>query len=332
MKKICVVFLIALVILTTGCGKKGEKDIVNDLEDKINKLKSYKMDGSLEIVNNDDVYNYDISSSYKKNDLYKISLTNTANDYEQIILKNDDGVYVLTPSLNKSFKFQSDWPNSNSQIYLLGSLIDDIKSDDDRKFTESKNSYTFEVDVHYPNNTKLKKQKIVFDKNLNLKSVKVLNKDNVPLMTFKVKDIDYSPTFNKKYFKVSEALKTVKSNEKTEKTAAIDSTIYPLSLPDNTKLANEEKVDKTEGNRIIMTFEGDKPFLLVEESVSKEDEMTIVPTLGEPYMLMDTVGAMTDNSITWTSGGIEYYIVSDVMNQDELLEIARSINVIPTMK
>ena len=49
-------------------------------------------------------------------------------------------------------------------------------------------------------------------------------------------------------------------------------------------------------------------------------------------MLMDTIGAMTDNSLTWTSGGIEYYIVSDVMNQDELLEIAQSISVIPTMK
>lgn len=81
-----------------------------------------------------------------------------------------------------------------------------------------------------------------------------------------------------------------------------------------------------------MTFDGDKPFLLVEETASIEDEMTIVPTYGEPHMLMDTVGAMTENSLTWTSGGIEYYIVSDVMNQDELLEVAKSIGTIPTMK
>jgi len=42
----------------------------------------------------------------KKKDMYKVSLTNKANNHEQIILKNNDGVYVLTPSLNKSFKFQ----------------------------------------------------------------------------------------------------------------------------------------------------------------------------------------------------------------------------------
>ena len=49
-------------------------------------------------------------------------------------------------------------------------------------------------------------------------------------------------------------------------------------------------------------------------------------------MLMDSFGALTDNSLTWTSGGVEYYIVSDVLSQDELLEIAQSINVLPTMK
>lgn len=331
MKKIFLFILIGIVILSTGCGKYSESDIINDLDKKINKLSGYKLDGDLEIVNNDEVYKYKVESSYKKDDLYKVSLTNTSNNYEQVILKNTDGVYVLTPSLNKSFKFQSDWPNSNSQIYLLQSIIEDINDDRDKEFKETKNSYIFTTDVDYPNNKKLIKQKITFDKKLNLKKVVVYNGENVPLMTFKVTDIDYSPTFKKNNFKVNEVLKTVKT-ETTKETSALNDTIYPLALPDGTKLVNEEKVEKTDGNRIIMTFDGDKPFLLVEETASIEDEMTIVPTYGEPHMLMDTVGAMTENSLTWTSGGIEYYIVSDVMNQDELLEVAKSIGTIPTMK
>ena len=331
MKKIFLFILIGIVILSTGCGKYSESDIINDLDKKINKLSGYKLDGDLEIVNNDEVYKYKVESSYKKDDLYKVSLTNTSNNYEQVILKNTDGVYVLTPSLNKSFKFQSDWPNSNSQIYLLQSIIEDITDDKDKEFKETKNSYIFTTDVDYPNNKKLVKQKITFDKKLNLKKVVVYNGENVPLMTFKVTDIDYSPTFKKNNFKVNEVLKTVKT-ETTKETSALNDTIYPLALPDGTKLVNEEKVEKTDGNRIIITFDGDKPFLLVEETASIEDEMTIVPTYGEPHMLMDTVGAMTENSLTWTSGGIEYYIVSDVMNQDELLEVAKSIGTIPTMK
>ena len=333
MKKIIPLVLLIISILITGCGKQGKKDVINDLKKKLNDIPSYKLEGDLEIVNNDDVYKYKVESSYKKKDKYKVSLTNKSNSYCQVILKNDDGVYVVTPALNKSFKFQSDWPYNNSQIYLLGSLLDDIKEDDKAELKITKDSYRFTTNVNYPNNRKLVKQRIVFDKKLNLKQVKVFDENNVPLMTLKVSDIDYSPIFKNKYFTVNETLKTISTDENVKTTSSLEDTIYPLFLPKGTKLSTEEKVKKdNNGNRIIMTFDGEKPFLLVEESVSKNDEMTIVPTYGEPFMLMDSFGAITDNSITWTSGGIEYYIVSDVLSQDELLEIAQSINVIPTMK
>ena len=108
--------------------------------------------------------------------------------------------------------------------------------------------------------------------------------------------------------------------------------IYHLFLPNDTKLVDEEKIQKDNGQRVIMTFDGDKPFLLVEETMNVEDEFTIIPTYGEPYRLMDSLGIMTDNSLTWVSNGIEYYIVSDVLEQDEMIEIAQSIYSLPTMK
>ena len=97
------------------------------------------------------VYTYDVEVSYKKDNNYKVSLTNQANSHTQVILKNSDGVYVLTPALNKSFKFQSDWPYSNSQIYLLKSLINDIKDTKDRSFKDAKNGYSLITKVNYPN-------------------------------------------------------------------------------------------------------------------------------------------------------------------------------------
>ena len=101
MKKFFLFILLGMIVLITGCGKYSEQDIVKDLEKKVNKLSGYKIDGNLEIVNNDDVYNYEVESSYKKNDLYKVSLTNISNNYEQIILKNNDGVYVKTQESTK---------------------------------------------------------------------------------------------------------------------------------------------------------------------------------------------------------------------------------------
>ena len=93
MKKLLLIIFGALLVLT-GCGSLKDKEIrssfLNDLDD----LKSYYMEGTLKITNNDDSYQYNVEVCYKKNDKYKVSLKNKANDYEQIILKNDDGVYV----------------------------------------------------------------------------------------------------------------------------------------------------------------------------------------------------------------------------------------------
>ena len=96
MKKIGFAFLVIICFLVTGCGKNSESDVLTDLDKKVNDSKGYVMTGSLEVLNNDDIYNYEVETAYKKDNYYKITLTNTSNNHEQIILKNDDGVYVQT--------------------------------------------------------------------------------------------------------------------------------------------------------------------------------------------------------------------------------------------
>ena len=328
MKKI-IVFFIMMMLFVTGCGKYSEKDIIKEIEKKIED--SYKLSGDLSITNNDEVYDYDVDVSYKKDNYYKVSLTNKSNSHTQIILKNDDGVYILTPALNKSFKFQSDWPYSNSQIYLLSALVNDMKNDNDRKFEETDDGYMFITTVNYPNNKNLINQKISIDKKLNIEEVKIYDSNDSIRMELDIDDIDYSPTFKDNYFELDSIMKTFEEVDELE-SANLDDSIYPLVLPTGTKLTSSEKIKKDDGERIIMTFDGDKPFLLVEETANIMDEFTIIPTNGEPYMLMDTLGVMTDNSLSWTSNGIEYYMVSDVMGKDELIEIAQSISVLPTLK
>ena len=325
--------MIVMLFFINGCGKYSENDVIKDLENKINKLNAYKLSGELEIINNDDVYNYDVEVSYKEKKFYKVTITNVNNNHTKVILKNNDGVYVLTPSLNKSFKFQSDWPYSNSQIYLLSALLNDIKNSDDRTFKKIDNGYIFSTNVNYPNNKKLVSQTIEIDKKLNIKEVKVYDSNNIIHMSMKFKSIDYSPTFKDDYFELETIMSTFSSSKEMFKSVMeLDDSIYPLVIPSGTKLVSEEKVQKSDGERVIMTFDGEKPFILVEETANAENEFTIIPTYGEPFQLMDSLGVMTNNSLSWTSNGIEYYIISDVLKQDELIEIAQSINVLPTMK
>ncbi len=364
MKKIILtIMLITSVFITTGCGKHSEEEIKASFTKEVEKIKSYYLEGTMSLMNNDDVYNYNVKVSFTKDNKYKVSLINQNNNYEQIILKNDEGVYVITPSLNKSFKFQSDWPNNNSQSYLLDSVAKDLKNSKDCKFELKNDEYIYQIEANYPNNPNIKSQNIILDKDGNLKKVEVQDKNGISYITFTVTKLDKKATFGNDYYELETITKDFtenksdnnlsnkdtndETNNKTEQkgntneqnpaeesketNATIDETLFPLYIPSNTSLTNREVINIEGGERVIMTFSGDNPFMLVQETAKKEEELTIIPTYGEPYLLIDTVGSLTDVSYTWTSNGIEYYIVSDVLNQNEILEIAKSINVVATI-
>ena len=108
-------------------------------------------------------------------------------------------VFVVTPSLNKSFKFQSDWPYNNSQIYLLQPIIRDLKNDDELLFEENKDGYILTVKVTYDNDKKLNKQKIYLDKDLNLTKVEVLDKTNEVKMRLNVLEYNLKENFDNNY-------------------------------------------------------------------------------------------------------------------------------------
>ena len=326
MKKIIVLLVISLLVLT-GCGKYSKDNIIKSIENNIDK--GYKLSGTLNVVNNDENYNYDIDV-YNKGDYYKVVLTNKANSHTQVILKNKDGVYVLTPALNKSFKFQSDWPYNNSQIYLLKSLINDIKEDKNVTFNKKEDSYVFKSKVRYVNNTKLDYQKVVIDKDLDFEKVIVYDKDGVEVMTMDFDSINYSYKFKSDDFDLDAIIDN--SDEEIMESSSLEDVIYPLYIPNGTKLVNEDKIDKENGKRVIMNYDGDKSFLLVEETSDVFNEFTVIPTMGEPYLLMDTLGVVTNNSLSWTSGGVDYYLVSDVLSQNEMVEVAQSISGIVSMK
>lgn len=300
------------------------------------------MEGTLSITNNDDTYNYDVKVGYKKDDNFKVELVNKANNYEQIILRNSDGVYIVNPSLNKSFKFQSDWPYNNSQVYLLSSLLDDINNDEERVFETKDNEYVFTTRVNYPNSPKLEKQKIYFNANNLPTRVEVLDKDGNVEIKMVFNKIDLKADFNDTYFDLSSILDTEVKEEnneeqqntetETKETATIDDIIYPMYLPTNTYLANQEKVKVDNGERLILTFAGDSSFVLVEETVSITNSPEIIPTYGEVELIGASLAVINDNSANWFSNGIEYYVVSDTMDSSEILEVAKSISVLPVGK
>ena len=325
MKKIILPIIFTFCLLISGCGK--DKSELNNFLKKVDDAKQYYLTGTLEIINNEDKYTYDVKVSYKDKDYYKVNMINKTNDHEQIILKNKDGVYVLTPSLNKSFKFQSEWPYNNSQSYLLQCLANDIKMDKKRKVKKDGKYTIIMASSNYKNNPKLKNQKIYLEDSM-VKKVEVYDKDGNIKIKMKYKNIDLKPKFNKNYFNVKTNI-----SSKIEQTAKqLNEIVYPMNMPKNTYLASEDKLNTSNGQRAILTFLGEKPFTLVEETISVGKELETINIIGEPELLIDTVGALSNNSINWISNGVEYYATSETMKENELLEVVKSINSIPVSK
>lgn len=325
MKKIFLI-MFSCIFLLCGCKRVNEDSIKKDLTNNLNKIKGYHMTGKLEVYNGDNTFKYDVTSSKYKNN-YKVSLINRNNKHEQIIIRNNDAVYVLNPSLNKSYKFQSNWPENSSQIYFLESITSDITNDKNMKILDNKKGYVLECKLAFTNNKNLFKEKIYLDSNLDLKKVEVFDENKNLQMLFVVKELDKKAVFNDDFFNPNENMNT---SEIEETMNEIDDTIYPMYLPSGTYLSNEENVSLENGERVILTFAGETPFIMVQETVGLDKEEMSVS--GDPEFIVDTVGAISDNSIEFISNGISYFISSESMNSHEMMQVAESLSPITVMK
>ncbi len=328
MKKLFVMLI--SILLLTSCAKTSEDKLIKKFQNDVNSSKSYILKGSLEIINDEDNFSYSVEVGYKKKDMYKVKLVNAITNHEQVILKNKDGVYVITPSLNKSFKFQSEWPYNNSQIYLLQPIVSDLADDSTAKIEKTNTGYTITSKVNYTTEKDFKEQKVYVDNDYNIKMVEVLDQNGNMRMKLNITNIDYSPTFSDGYFDSSKYIKEDTDDNKEKTTAKIEDVVYPLYIPTDTYLTNQDKVSTNYGERVILTFSGEESFTVIQETV--DDSKAVNYIYGDPYIILDTVGSITDSSVSWISNGIEYSIISDSMPVSELMTVAHSITVEASVK
>lgn len=380
MKKIIAIICLALALC--GCGKETKEDVLKEVKKDLSSVKSYKVTGNMEISNDEETFTYSLESYYLKDEYYKVILVNQTNNHEQIILKNKEDIYVITPALNKSFKFQSEWPDNSSQAYLLGSLLNDIENDNNVEVQEE-DGYVIKTKVNYPNNEELEYQKIYLNNKKVVEKVEVYDSNDIVKIKVTFDKVDLKAGLKEKEFKLENYVKeeqpdeiekekeeqttctsensascenkneqenttnessnsnsTNENNETStsdtnnennttvedsEETSNIENIIYPLYIPSNTYLTSSETIETESGNRIILTFSGEKNFVLIEEVAMAKDEMEIIPVYGEPLMLSESIGALSANSLSWDVDNISYYLASTELTVPEMLTIANSL-------
>lgn len=316
-----------VVVALSACGAKSQSDVTKELNKKLGEIKSYKANATMILQMGAEPQTYEIEVSHKNPSYYRVNLKNAQRDQSQMILRNDEGVFVLTPALNKSFRFQSEWPKNSSQAYLYESLIKDIIEDKEAKFATTKEHYVFETKTRYQNNQMFPTQEIKLKKSdLTPVSVKVMDTDKNALVKVEFSSMKFNVNFDKKEFDMQKNLTGAQLEIPVMKELGNEdfSVKYPADFP-NIDLIDENEIKTENGKRVILTYEGEKSFTLVQEKAVAKPVSSLTTVKGDPVDLGFTIGALSNNTISWTYQGVEYMLASNDLTEEEMVMIARSV-------
>lgn len=320
MKKIYIIGVtIVLVIVSTFLFFKWKGNSLEKTLEKAQAYSKYELICDMEMVQNDELKSYEVKVDFlknKKQKYYKVELYDKSLNQSQIIIKNKEGVYVLTPTLNQVFKFQSDWPDNSPKPYIYSSLISLLK---DNKVEKIKNGYQVEGKIKYPNDARIVKEEIIFDKNLNPQRITCLDKDETEIIIVKVKEFNTKKNIKTQHFNQDKVLEESKSDYKT---ASAD-ILYPVAIMGST--LESETVSTIEGDKNhILRFTGEKNFTIVE-SQEKKDEAVVNMMNDEVIDLIDGFAYYSDGKLSMINSGVMCSLYSNDLTKDEMVSIMTSM-------
>lgn len=354
--------LLCTILLLSACGTDSQEKVLKKVNGKWAETNGYELNATMEIKSGGDPKKYDVTVWHTKPDFYRVEVVESGKDVSQMIVRNADGVFVVTPTLNKMYKFQSDWPKKNSQAYLIGALAEDLAQDKNLVMKEEDKAYIFEAATRNSYKNSMPHQVITVDKKTMLPtSVVIMNdvKEEQIRITFKniklgvqhaAKEYAVEQFTEKDEPKGENATSPEKDNKEEKDKGDKESnnnpdgndgkqavsaeaentkfqTHYPVVSLGNTKMVDEKVMQEGSMERVILTFDGDKPFTVMQQPVTKQTAMLPVSSPGDPVDLGFTIGAITDTSISWEKDGVEFFVASSKLTREEMVQVATSMTI-----
>ncbi|RAW19131.1 DUF4367 domain-containing protein [Paenibacillus taichungensis] len=384
--------VLVLSTLLAACGKKDAAAVVKDLNEVVGEMESYQGAGVMTLHTGDTPQQYKVEVWHQKPSYYRIALTNAKKDVTQIVLRNDEGVFVLTPSQNKSFRFQSNWPDNQGQVYLYETLIRSITGDSTRQFADEKESYVFDVAANY-NTHALVRQKIWLNKSdYAPKQVEVSDSNANVVVDVKFDSFKFGTAFEKDAFDMQRNMtaatenggkpsadsgaapagdgkETTNPQSATEEGSASNPSgtvsdgqtgvsdnaeqqgsedpasgqgteeptsaepegtgsfgvIQPTYAPEGVKLKDDQIVEGSGDYSVMLRYEGTYNYTIFEAR-PQDRAVSLAPS--RVLDLGFTLGMISGDALqtlTWMSDGVEYRITSADLPDNEMIQIATSM-------
>lgn len=329
-KKIVAVVLVLVVVGLASFRLFFHQDnTTKKLTDLKENLSSYHMEANMEISRNDDLREFlvvvDFNKKEEKN-YFRISLLDKNINQEQIMLRNEKGVFVLTPSLNQVYTFSGDYPLNSQKPYLFHSMLEALDGDYDLE--KSSDGYILTYNPKYENNTNWVKEDIKLSKDFKPVWVNIYDQNNTVVCKVNFTKVEFDNQFEDDFFNVEKNM-----DKARETSTAIDRNEdeLPFMVVDNL-IASElaEQVEATvDGKTVyILSYTGDKNFTLIQEVIEEQEEITYLEVSGNLVNFDLGLGIYNDKYLVYIYNGIKYEVYSDSLKVDEMIDIVSTLDVI----
>ena len=336
--------VICIAVMLAGCGNKDSADVVGDLDKAISKLESYKGTGTMTLHTGQQPLAYAVEVWYQSPHYYRISLKHGKQDVTQILLKNDDGVFVLTPALNKSFRFQSDWPEKHGQAYLYHTLVQSILEDENRQFSKEGDFYVFDVASNLQHNS-LVRQRIWLDDSYAPKKVEASDAESNVILSVEFTSFEFDKKFETHSFDMKHKMTSYRMQSvptlamegeatdgaagdeagvRQEQVAGSFGIILPGYVPEGVVQNEMSEIEVAGQSGVLLRYTGDYTYSIVE---SRPTERAVTAMKGKVVDLGYTLGVMLGDdlkSLSWMHDGVEFRLSSGDLPEEEMVRIAQS--------
>lgn len=325
-KKIMIIAAAAVVVIAFLFLFLREKPFEDRLQQTLGSLNSYLLEGVMEVAEGEDTKSYDVSVKYLKQDdqdYFRVAMKDSGMDQEQEIIRNAEGVFVVTPTLNQIFKFQGNWPSNSLKPYLLQSMRE-IAADESAQIEQTEEGYQISAGVTYHNNRNFTQQEMVFSDDLKIKSMQIFDDDHVLQMKMLFSKVDYEPGLTAEDFQVPQQL------EKETAAEPITDEDLPL-MPMETfgaVLSNSSVVENDGKVQYVLEYTGEKNFTIVEEVAESEETTQTIIMSGSLVDGLNMVGRYDGNHMTSVINSVRYTIYSDDLSEEEMSAVLQSMQVV----
>ena len=331
LKKIIAV-VVVLALLSIGIWKvffSGEK-IGETLENVSENLTSYQIEATMELNNGEEQRRFNVVVSYLKGeseDLFRVSLYDTSINQEQIMLRNTEGVYVLTPTLNQVYQFKSGWPLNSAKPYIYQSLLEVF----DGEYTTQKvdDGIIVTSTPEYKNAPHYAKQETKFTKELKPVWVHIYNEQNELVVNITFTSVETGVEFDAEYFNLASNMQAARENLSSSTSATFDDLPLMLTGADlNVSVKDQTNAKINDETIYIMTYEGEANFTVVQRIIEGSEEMVVNEIDGELALLVNGFAAIDSNKVTYLYNGVECTIYGDGLTVANYISIADGLEVV----